>query len=256
MEKTKRKVLITGGTSGLGFSIAEQSLKEGLFPIMVYLNDEFNKDKAREKLEQRGFVCEKDFRILSFDVSNIESINKAMKIFSFDDLSNVYYLVNSAAVLKRGSILTLSAEDWATTLNVNVLGIVNMSKYFYENCPNASSIVNIGSIRGEPSVARSGNAAYSVSKSTIPTITALLAKTFQKKIRVNAVSPGVMDTKQRVGIPEIENKKSGYGNTILKRNGKTEEIAMMVLFLLSDNSSYITGSNFVVDGGYSINYIK
>lgn len=256
MEKIKRKILITGGTSGIGFAVAERSLEEGLFPIMTYLNDDFNTEKAQERLEQKGFINERDFKILYFDVSSIESINKAMSIFSADDLNDVYYLVNSAAILKRGSILTLSAEDWGVTLNTNVLGIVNMSKYFYENCLNASAIINIGSIRGEPAVARSENAAYSISKSTIPTLTALLAKTFQKKIRVNAVSPGTTDTKQRAGISETENKKSGYENTILERIGKPEEIADMVLFLLSDKALYITGSNFIVDGGYSVNYIK
>ncbi len=256
METIKKKILITGGTSGIGFAIAERALQEGLFPIMTYLNADFNADKAQERLEQKGYILDIDFKILSFDVSSNDSINNAMSTFSIDELNSVYYLVNSAAILKRGSILNLSAEDWAITLNTNVLGIVNMSKYFYEHCKNACAIVNIGSIRGEPAIARSENAAYSLSKSTIPTLTALLAKTFTKQIRVNAVSPGTTDTNQRVGVSEAENKKSGYENTISERIGKPEEIADMVLFLLSDKALYITGSNFVVDGGYSINYIK
>ena len=160
MEKIKRKILITGGTSGIGFAVAEKSLEEGLFPIMAYLNDDFNADEAQERLEKRGYVIDLDFKILSFDVSSIDLINTTMNIFSADDLNDVYYLVNSAAILKRGSILDLSAEDWHITLNTNILGIVNMSKYFFKNCKNASAIVNIGSIRGDPSVSRSENAAY------------------------------------------------------------------------------------------------
>jgi 3-oxoacyl-[acyl-carrier protein] reductase len=256
MDTNKKKILITGGTSGIGLAIARRSLQEGISPIMLYLSSEFNAENAKELCEKDGFISGADFLIAKVDVSKRREIEEFFTALSSEIKQDICHLVNSAATLKRGSVLSLNVEDWQETFSVNILGIVNMSKAFYEQCPHAESIVNIGSIRGEPEIARSENAAYSVSKSAIHTLTAILAKTFKDKVRVNTVSPGTTDTNQRKGVSEKENIKSGYENAIVQRLGKPEEVSDMVLYLLSEKSSYITGSNFIIDGGYSINYIK
>ncbi len=83
-----------------------------------------------------------------------------------------------------------------------------------------------------------------------------MAKSFGSKIRVNAVLPGTINTPQRQGILQEELDMYGESNTISNRLGKPEEIAELCYFLTSEKSSYIIGSSFVIDGGYSINYIK
>lgn len=256
MDKNKRAVFITGGTSGIGLAMVKKYLKEDFFVVINYCNGGKNTSLVQEELLHYGYHKNKNYIFFRADVGNEKKLNQQFIKIPNYVIKNIDTLINNAGMLKRGNILDLKQQDWTEVFNVNVFGVINVSKLLVNKCKNLSNIVNIGSIRGEPSISRSNNIVYSISKSTIPTLTAVMAKSFGPKIRVNAILPGTIDTPQRQGISEEESKLYGETNSVIKRLGKPEEVAELCYFISSEKGSYITGSSFVIDGGYMINYIK
>ena len=255
MGKFKKAVLITGGTSGIGYSIVMKYLQNNFFVVINYCHNGKNIIEVKKDLKNQGFIIDKDYILVQADVGDEKKLFNVLESIPTQIKDSIEVLVNNAGALKRGDVLHLTQEDWMSIFNVNVFGVINCSKWFYEKCKMAKSIVNIGSIRGYPHIARTNNIAYSVSKSTIPTLTAALAKSFGKKIRVNSILPGTIDTPQRQGVFGEDLKLYGESNAILKRLGQPKEIADICLFL-TENATYMTGSSVVIDGGYMINYIR
>ncbi len=252
-EISKKKVLVTGGVSGIGSSIVLRFLEGGYHVVINYFGDEEKARAVTHDLERKGYAPGNDFVLFDADISNEEVfVNKANEL----RVDSLELLINNAGILKRGDFSSLSQKDWLDVFNVNVFGIVNTSKWFMKNCPQANCIINMGSVRGLPHVSRTENIIYSVSKSTVPTLTAVLAKALGPKIRVNAIIPGTIDTPQRQGITKQEAALYGEENAIIKRLGAPKEVADLCFFLASKEAGYITGSNFTIDGGYSINYIR
>ncbi|MCX6756262.1 MAG: SDR family oxidoreductase [Candidatus Nomurabacteria bacterium] len=256
MDKNKQAVFITGGTSGIGFSLVEKYIQEGFFVVINYCNGGKNISIVIDKLLISGYVENKDYIFFRADITNESELTNLFTSIDSSIIEKICICINNAGILKRGSILELNQSDWVDVFNVNVFGVVNVSKLIATKCKNLNNIVNIGSIRGEPAISRTNNIAYSISKSTIPTLTAVMAKSFGPQIRVNSILPGTIDTPQRQGISEEELELYGESNTICSRLGKPEEIAELCFFITSKKSSYITGSSFVIDGGYTVNYIK
>lgn len=256
MDQNKRAIFITGGTSGIGLAIAKKYLKEGCFVVINYCNGGKQTLQVQHELSFLGYGENKDYIFFRADIGKEELLVEKFSEISEDVLKKVDTLINNAGILKRGEILELNQSDWAEVFNVNVFGVVNMSKLLVNKCSNLTNIINVGSIRGEPAISRSNNIAYSISKSTIPTLTAAMAKSLGPKVRVNAILPGTIDTPQRQGIPQEDIAFYGEKNSILNRLGKPEEIAELCYFITSEKGSYITGSSIVIDGGYMVNYIK
>jgi len=252
----KKAVFVSGGTSGIGMALVKKYLQEGYFVIINFHTNSRKLSKIKSDLLKMGYEFRQHYYFLKADISNERILKKVLLQIPNKILDSVQVLINNAGIAKRGGILDLNPSDWVDVFKVNVFGIINLSKIFFEHAMNLRSIINIGSIRGEPAVSRIKNIAYSVSKSTIPTLTAAMAKSFGPRVTVNAVLPGIIDTPLRQGVPNNEAKLSGEDNTIIKRLGKPEEVADLCFFITSIHGSYITGSCFVIDGGYSINYIK
>lgn len=251
----KKSVLVTGGTSGIGLGIVRRYLRGGFCVVINYHNDKKRADNIKKNLQKEGFIINKDFFILDANIADegefFMAARKIPKAFS-----GLEILVNNAGILRRGKFKELKQQDWLDVFGVNVFGMINVSKWFALNCSQARAIINIGSIRGLPHISRTQNMIYSVSKACIPTVTAVLAKEMGPKIRVNAIIPGTIDTKQRQGLTPEEKLIFGEKNSIIGRLGKTEEVAELCIFLTSRNAEYITGSSFIMDGGYNINYIR
>ncbi|MEK7629395.1 MAG: SDR family NAD(P)-dependent oxidoreductase [Patescibacteria group bacterium] len=197
--KSKKLVLITGGTSGIGLGIAINYLKKGYGVVINYFNDYKRSEDVKKHLVGLGFYFNSDFFIVKADIGDEGNFNNKIRVIK-NKYKDIEILINNAGILKRGNFLNLTQKDWLSVFNVNVFGIINISKWFAKTCKNAKTIINIGSIRGMPHASRTENMIYSVRKSTVPTITAVLAKTLGPKIRVNAIIPGTIDTPQRQGL--------------------------------------------------------
>jgi NAD(P)-dependent dehydrogenase (short-subunit alcohol dehydrogenase family) len=211
---------------------------------------------VKEELLSFGYNENDNYMFIRADVGNEKMLNETISDIPESVLGRIDTLINNAGILKRGELMDLTYSDWIDVFSVNVFGIVNVSKILVSKCSNLSNIVNIGSIRGEPAISRGNNIIYSISKSTIPTLTAVMAKNLGPKIRVNAILPGTINTPQRQGISQEETALYGESNSVIPRLGKPEEVAELCYFIASEKGSYITGSSIVIDGGYTINYIK
>jgi 3-oxoacyl-[acyl-carrier protein] reductase len=251
----KEFVVITGGTSGIGYATVRCFLENGYGVVIMFGNDTDRAQLKKAELVALGYSENNDFLLVHADISTEESIKNGL-VIPDSICEKITVLVNNAGALKRGAFHELRTSDWEYVFGVNVFGIVNMTSWFSENCAAARVVLNIGSIRGFTHVSRLNNMIYSVSKACIPTLTAVLAKQLGPNIRVVAVLPGTIDTPQRQGITEDEFKLYGEENTILKRIGRPDEIAEICLFLASEKAGYITGTSITIDGGYSVNYIQ
>lgn len=241
----KNKVaIITGGTRGIGFSIAETFIKNGA-KIAVFGSRPETVEKAVTKLKAENSECEVIGLCPNLsDYSEVESaINQVKKIFGKIDI-----LVNNAGISAREPIENYETDDFKKIMDLNVTGVFNGCKAiipaFKENGEgciiNTSSMV---SLYGQPS-----GVGYPASKFAVNGITKSLARELGKfNIRVNAVAPGVTKTDMVSALPpDMVERVSA---TIpLKRMGEPQEVANAFLFLASDLASYVSGTILSVDG--------
>ena len=191
------------------------------------------------------------------DIS-IESDVKNLVNWTIDKYGRIDILVNNAASFVLGSI-DATVQDWNEILGVNIIGTATCSKHVSEHMKKAKSgnIINLSSISGL--IAQPNQVTYNVTKAGIIEMTKCMALDLEPfNIRVNCISPGYImtegleiDIKNRNMTQEDAIKKWGEKH-IIKRFGKTREVARAVLFLASDDeASFITGENLMVDGGYT-----
>ncbi|MFW5792966.1 MAG: SDR family NAD(P)-dependent oxidoreductase [Bacteroidota bacterium] len=250
---TKKVYLITGGSSGIGLSIANLLVSESHSVISLSRSQEKIDRALKQMPHLKGKV---DF--ISCDTSCVEDMEEIFKYLN-KKYGVLHGLVNSAAVLNKGTIETISIDDWQSLLNVNLSGpyiVIKMLLPLLKKADGAS-IVNISSVAGlKPGT----SIAYSVSKAGLDMLTRFLAGDLGPyKIRVNAVSPGLVKTNIHLDN-EIFSDKSSYDNMIVKsakrypigRIGTPEDISEMVGFLLSEKASWVTGSIITVDGGIMV----
>lgn len=237
--------LVTGASRGIGRSIAIEFAKEGASVIVNYSKDD---EGARETLEEikkingYGISIKKD--IGSYEDSKLiidESINKMGKI----DI-----LVNNAGISSIGLFMDATEEDIMKIVNTDLLGAIYLSNHAIKHMitKKSGNIINISSMWGE--VGASCEVLYSTTKGGINLFTKSLAKEVApSNIRVNAISPGVIDTKMNSFLNEDERKEL-EDEIPIGRFGNTKEIAKLAVFLCSEDSSYITGQVIRADGGY------
>lgn len=254
--KFKNKVaLITGGTSGIGLSVAESLMKEGSKVVIVGRNPEKG-EAALKKLAQ----IHSDVRYLSVDVSNSNEVEEMVKstVSTFGKLD---FAFNNAGNAEGKPALTheFSEEDFDRMMGVTIKGVWLCLKYelkaMLEN--GGGSIVNTSSL--DALICSPYTTAYAAGKSGVIALTRAVAQEYGNHgIRVNTITPGAIRT------PMIESKfeklseeqakllEKKYNNlNALGRIGKSEEAASVVSWLFSDESTYITGQNIIVDGGVS-----
>ena len=237
--------LVTGGTSGIGRKIVEQLLKEG---SIVIINYGHNDQQASDTIKELSNY-ENNIMLIKADISNDSEV-KSM----FDQILNKYnkldYLVNNAGTNIDGFIENFDINDWSKNLNVNLIGKFLCTKHaipLLKKC-KSPSIVNIASrLATKPCIEAS---AYCVAESGVVALTKCSALELSKyNIRVNTVSPSLTLTKMSLNGWSKEEIETTKNNNPLKRLGETIDIANTVLFLLSDDASYITGDNINVNGG-------
>lgn len=233
-----KTILITGSSRGIGAITARTAKNYG---ANVILHGETESEELRElakELDSPYFFCDvADETVVKREVSKFENID---------------ILINNAGINPSKTFLELTDKDWRQIFDVNVFGVVNVSKAVIPGMIKREhgKIVNIASVKGYPHV--SGKPAYSSSKAAVMRITSSMAEEFAPyNILVNAVAPGFVDTEMTKAT--LSSTIQGQVDKIpLKRMAAPAEIAEAILFLASDKAAYITGHTLVVDGGYSI----
>lgn len=237
--KSVKIVIVTGGAQGIGSAIAKE-LNLGGYKVVVFDND-------------TEAILEKKPEYKSVDYFNVDVSSEADIIETIQSIEteNLYAIVNNAAAHINTPVTELKLDDWNRILAVNLtapfLLAKHTSKYLRKN---KGSIINIASTRALMSEANTE--AYSASKGGILSLTHSLAISLAPDIRVNAVSPGwieVGNLKKKSNRQIIVHTDADKMQHPAGRVGKPEDISSLVKFLLSDEAGFITGQNFVVDGG-------
>jgi len=244
MEFRDKRVIITGGTKGLGKAIALSFAREGAWVGVNYSSDEKSALSAEAELKRLATK----FILLKADVSSGSDVEKMVRSV-LAQWEYVDILVNNAGIIRDKLLMFLDEKDWDRVLEVNLKGTYLCSRAIIKTmiARRFGRIINITS----PSAitGRAGQTNYSASKGGIISFTKSLSKEMARLgITVNAVCPGIIST------PMIENldqeTKSNLLNMIpMGKFGKPEDIAGMVLFLASEKAGYITGQILTVDGG-------
>ena len=236
--------LITGGTRGIGKQIGLTLAQNGYDIAINYRTDNEDVINVKREIEEIGSKC----LIVQADVSKYEDCERFVKeiIVKFGKID---VLINNAGITKDMLLMRMNKEDFEQVIDINLIGTFNVTRNVIGHMVKKRSgrIINISSVVGV-----SGNAGqtnYSASKAGIIGFTKSLAKEVaSRNILVNAVAPGFIETNM-TDILKEEVKEEISKTIPLKRFGKPQDIANVVKFLVSEDSSYITGQVINVDGG-------
>ena len=238
-----RSLVVTGGGRGIGAEICRAGAAAG-YHVGVLDLDAGAAARVAAAVGGEPLVA---------DVREEASVEAAL-----DGFGAVDALVNNAGMVRFGQLASLSVEDWRLVLDVNLTGTFVVGRAAARRMADAGggAIVNITSINGLVPAAYGG--AYGSSKAAVALLTEQMAVEWAERgIRVNSVAPGFIDAGMSEPIyADAETRRVRSGGVPLKRLGTAEDIAAAVLFLLSDDASYITGHNLVVDGGVNMNVLS
>ena len=237
-------VFITGATRGIGKQIAITFAKEGYDVAINYRKENEDLENTKKTIEENGVKC---FAVQG-DVSSFEDCERFVKEI-INEYGKIDVLVNNAGITKDTLLMRMKKEDFESVIDVNLVGTFNVTKNVIPYMMKARNgrIINISSVVGV-----SGNAGqtnYSASKAGIIGFTKSLAKEIaSRNILVNAVAPGFIETNM-TDVLKDEVKEAISKQIPLNRMGKAEDVANVVKFLASEDSSYITGQVINIDGG-------
>lgn len=236
--------LVTGAARGIGKQIAITLAKEGYNIALNYRTNTDSIVELKNQIENFGVEC----LLVQGDVSVFEDAERIANE-TFEKFGRIDVLVNNAGITKDMLLLRMKPEDFMNVIDVNLVGTYNMTKNVsgYMMKAREGRIINVSSVVGISGNAGQSN--YSASKAGIIGFTKSLAKELaSRNILVNAVAPGFIET-DMTKVLKDEVKEKIAEQIPLRREGKAEEVANVVKFLASDDSSYITGQVINIDGG-------
>jgi 3-oxoacyl-[acyl-carrier protein] reductase len=247
MQFDGKVAVITGASRGIGRAIALELGHQG---ADVIINFNRNEDAAREVADTILSTGSRA-KIFSADVSKFEEARELIK-FAIEEFEDLHILVNNAGTTRDGLIMTMSEDDWDFVLETNLKSTFNCSRAAvrYMLRRRYGRIINITSVSGQ--MGNPGQTNYSASKAGQIGFTKALAREIaSRKITVNAVAPGFIDTDLTASLPD--DIQAGLKDLIpLGRIGQPEEIAKAVAYLASDDAAYITGQVLTLDGGLAM----
>ncbi len=242
--RLKDKVaLVTGGGRGIGRAIVLALAKEGADIVTCDINLENLKEVTREVEKMRRKIL-----IQKVNVSKVSKVNDLVKK-ALDKFVKIDILVNNAGITRDNLILRMSEEEWDQVLDINLKGVFNCLKAVARPMMKARSgrIVNIASVVGM--MGNPGQVNYAASKAGVIGLTKSAAKELASRgINVNAIAPGFIKTAMTEALSD-EVKEKLINQIPLNRLGEVIDVANLVVFLASDDASYITGEVIKIDGG-------
>lgn len=249
MNKLNGKIaVVTGGNSGIGYASAKKLKEEGATVIITGRSAEKVKT-ASEELGVKGIVADVK------DLSAIDALVAEVK----NEFNNVDILFVNAGIFAPAPLGQISEQNYDDQMGINFKGALFTVEKFLPILNEGASIINLGSINAYTGMANT--AVYAASKAALNSYTRTAATELApRKIRVNVVNPGPVETPifGKTGMSEEE--LNGFAGAIqdkipLKRFGQPEDVANLVAFLASDDASFITGSEYNIDGGINVNSI-
>lgn len=242
-EESNKYALITGASRGIGKAIALKIAELGYTVLVNFRSNEAAADEVIEEIKSKGGNAEK----MPFDVSDKQSIETAMDKWKKEhEGSDIEVLVNNAGIRKDNLMMLMKDQEWDDVINTNLNSFFHVTRSVIKGMISKRygriiNIVSLSGIKGMP-----GQTNYSAAKAGVIAATKSLAQEMgRRNITVNAIAPGFIQTDMTEDIPE-----ENFKNLIpLRRFGKPEEVASIVGFLASKDSSYITGETIHVNGG-------
>lgn len=233
--------LVTGGTSGIGKEIVKELIEKGCKVITCYSTNKDNAKKLEEEINNPNLL------IVKCDISKEEEVISMMNIIK-DRFGYLDYLINNAGTFIDNLIKDFDIEDFKKVIDTNLIGKVICTKHSYSIMNEGGSIVNISSHLGV--VPCTESPAYCAAAAGIINFTKATALEFaNKKIRSNSICPAFTPTPLSLKGWNREEIEQKLNETPLGRFATTEDTAKLCLFLLSDDSSFITGENIWINGG-------
>jgi acetoacetyl-CoA reductase len=235
-----RVAVVTGGTRGIGEAVAKALKAAGYTVAANYAGN----DEAAQK-----FKAETGIAVYKWDVSSYEACAEGLKTVEAD-LGPVDVLVNNAGITRDAMLHRMKPEQWTAVINTNLNSLFNMCRPVIEGMRERKfgRIINISSINGQKG--QMGQTNYSAAKAgDIGFTKALAQESARAGITVNAICPGYIATEMVKAVPKEVLEKNILPHIPLGRLGEVEEIARCVVFLASDDASFITGSTLTANGG-------
>ena len=236
--------LITGATRGIGREIALELAENGMDIAINYRSESDIPEDLKGEIEAYNVRCE----FVQADVSDFEQCERMVKE-TIEKFGKIDVLVNNAGITRDGLIMRMKKEDFESVIDVNLVGTFNVTRNVIPHMikQRVGRIVNLASVVGV--AGNAGQTNYSASKAGVIGFTKSLAKEVaSRNILVNAVAPGFIDT-DMTSVLSDSVKENIHAQIPLKRMGTKREVAKVVKFLVSEDSSYVTGQVINIDGG-------
>lgn len=233
--------IVTGASRGIGKSVALKLAAAGAEVCAIARSEDALNDLANSSPDGR-------ITGLPTDLADPEAPEKVVKEV-LARWSRIDILVNNAGITRDGLLLRMSAEDWDSVFTLNLKAAFLLTQKVSRGMLKARSgvVINVSSVVGH--TGNAGQANYAAAKAGLDAFTKSCAREFaSRKIRVNSVAPGFIDTEMTQGLPDAA-KEAMMKQVPLGRAGTPEEVAEVILFLVSDHAAYVTGQVWRVDGG-------
>jgi 3-oxoacyl-[acyl-carrier protein] reductase len=239
--------IVTGGSRGIGREIVKQLAADGADVTFFFLSNQEAADAVCEECKQAGT----EVAALQVDVRDAEATQRAVdEVLSQTDRVDI--LVNNSGVIRDGLLAAFTDEDITEVVATNVHGMFNVTRAVVPAMmrQRSGTIINLSSVAGEKG--GRGQTNYAASKGAVNAFTrALAVELAPRKIRVNAVAPGVIDTEMSREVRDLAGDET-LDRILLKRYGSAAEVAYLVCFLASRYGVYINGQIIHVDGGFKM----
>ena len=245
--RLKGKVaIVTGGSRDIGREVSVQLAKEGAKVVINFLNSEYDAQETKKMIEDVKGDC----LLVRGDMTKWEDAQNLIKQTTSQFGNEIHILVNVAGGLFGRKTIEEQDEAWFDlVMDVNLKSVFLATKAAVAHMPAGSTIINFSSQAGRDG-GGGGASLYATAKGAVMTYTRALAKELGPRgIRVNAVAPGMIATSFHDKFTKPEIRTTVAGSTPLRRQGEAREVADLVVYLASSESSFITGANIDINGG-------
>jgi 3-oxoacyl-[acyl-carrier protein] reductase len=239
-----KSALVTGASRGIGAAIAKRLAKEGAHIAITYSASQERAQQVVDEISKAGGKAVAIKADAADQVAVRASVQQAAK-----ELGKIDILVNNAGILALGLITDITAVDFEKALSVNVRSVFTAIQEALSHMPDGGRIITIGSVNSDR-MPFQGGSVYALTKGAVASFTKGLARDLgERKITVNNIQPGPVDTEGNPASGAFANTLLGL--MALKRYGHADEIAAMVAYLAGPEAGYITGASLLIDGGFA-----